>query len=181
MSACRNGVDLIDPEATRQIEESFALNKDRASVEVSLEHPIAVDLEQPTLSDLVHIPDRAGSKRNADDGMTHLQAAAEAAEDASKAEMHCSRASKRARVELGPLAQICDLDLVARYRTLKKNIYSMADDLHARSESERFILGKLLKQPFSEKLANFNLVRRELDLRGVDFNDCSKWPEVYAK
>ena len=57
----------------------------------------------------------------------------------------------------------------------------MADEIQARSDSERYLLGKLLtKQPFSEKLTMFGLVRRELDARGVDFNDPSKWPEVYC-
>lgn len=85
------------------------------------------------------------------------------------------------RVQSSQFSDLANLDLVARYLTLKKRIYSMADDLHARSEDERYFLGKLLKQPFSEQLSMFNLLRRELDTRSVNFNDLSQWPELYSK
>lgn len=164
--------------ASEQISAALERNEALVSLELVRDDPIPVHIEHPALADVVHIPERLGSKRHQGADLSHLEAAAAVMDN----DETLQPVPKKSRVVSNPraLASTSDVDLVSRYRMLKKHIYSMADDIQARSESERYLPGKLLKQPFSEKLSMFGLVRRELDARGIDFNDSSKWPEVYC-
>ena len=175
--SCTDQSHLIDAVAMRQMAHASEIMQGKWAEEVGRADPIVIDAQQPEITDVVSIPERRSTKRVHEEDMASLHAAA----DAVSGTAHAScRTSKRRRVDGSPLAEESDADLVAKYRFLKKHIYSMADQLESRSESERWCLGRLLKQTFSEKLCLYNQVRRELDARGIDFNSTSKWPEVYC-
>ena len=62
-------------------------------------------------------------------------------------------------MEACSLSELEPVDLVSQYRFLKKHIYSMADHLDSRPAEERYHFGRLIGQPFSEKLALYNAMR----------------------
>ena len=82
--------------------------------EVAKADPISVDDDEPTLADIVQIPQEIGAKRHIEE-LSHLEAAASVMH-----KVECSGAMrKKSRVACNPFASVTDVDLVCRYRNLK--------------------------------------------------------------